>query len=526
MSTEAEGSWKWTLPDALVRFACIGAALLAACTSASVSTPTASPPPPDPRTATLSEIVNLVQARTSQAEAFASAPVGLVVRAGGQVQTGQESRSRLDLSDGAIIRLAQNSSFTLQDISITGGNAFARLGMEVGKIWVSLTGGALEVETPVGVAAVRGSFAIFAYAPGDPSNPNDDLLLIDCLEGTCTASNAAITQNFSNLTRFVLTAGGGILSPLSDSDVQAFLADNPESTRLVTTLTAVPPASPSATPTTATQTPTVTPVSAQPVAVTATSTSIATATPNATPTFSIIGQHVVKPGETLLCIARGYGILPDAIAQANGLATPFTLNAGQTLRMPAVQWTNISQGPVCATQFQSPYPGLPPATNTPVPTPTVTATGTCPQGMILDPKTGRCVPLPTPSVTPTGTFSSDTVGPVIAGLSANPTSVAGPNTCTVTFQANVRDVATIVAWASVEWTSYAGASPVNAGSIQMSGPTSGGTWTTGAVQVSVPGSVAAAGSLTWLVKSADGNNNISTSASGPAITNSAAVACP
>ena len=76
------------------------------------------------------------------------------------------------------------------------------------------------------------------------------------------------------------------------------------------------------------------------------------------------------PSETLFCIARGYGVLPAAIAQANGLVTPFTVYPGQTLKIPAVQWDDILPGPVCATQFKSPYPGLPVGT----PTPAVTST--------------------------------------------------------------------------------------------------------------------------------------------------------
>jgi LysM repeat protein len=88
------------------------------------------------------------------------------------------------------------------------------------------------------------------------------------------------------------------------------------------------------------------------------------------PTVTILGLHIVRGGDTLFCIARGYGVLPAAIAQANGLTTPFTVVPGQTLKIPAVQWTDIIAGPVCAPQFQSPYPGLP--VTTPIP-PTATA---------------------------------------------------------------------------------------------------------------------------------------------------------
>jgi hypothetical protein len=83
----------------------------------------------------------------------------------------------------------------------------------------------------------------------------------------------------------------------------------------------------------------------------------------------------VRGGETLFCIGRGYGVLPSAIAAANGFAPATALRAGQVLNIPAVQWTNISAGPSCATQFQSPYPGLPPGGGI---TPTTPAPGVTP----------------------------------------------------------------------------------------------------------------------------------------------------
>jgi LysM repeat protein len=105
---------------------------------------------------------------------------------------------------------------------------------------------------------------------------------------------------------------------------------------------------------------------------------------------AILGQHVVQGGETLNCIGRGYGVLPSAIAQVNGLTTASSLTVGQTLAIPDVQWVDISIGPVCAPQFKSKYPGLPvttvtpaattpaPVATTPSPTSTTPATGGTP----------------------------------------------------------------------------------------------------------------------------------------------------
>jgi LysM repeat protein len=88
------------------------------------------------------------------------------------------------------------------------------------------------------------------------------------------------------------------------------------------------------------------------------------------PPAPIIGTHIVQPGETIFCIGRAYGVLPGAIAQANGLPQTFFISAGQSLRIPQIQWTSIPAGPVCAPQFPSPFPGLPFATATPPASPT------------------------------------------------------------------------------------------------------------------------------------------------------------
>ena len=74
---------------------------------------------------------------------------------------------------------------------------------------------------------------------------------------------------------------------------------------------------------------------------------------------ALIGQHVVRAGETQYCIGRGYGVLPSAIARANGLSGFARLFVGQVLSIPAVPWTNVPLGPVCAPQFQSPFTGAP-----------------------------------------------------------------------------------------------------------------------------------------------------------------------
>lgn len=80
----------------------------------------------------------------------------------------------------------------------------------------------------------------------------------------------------------------------------------------------------------------------------------------ATPSrLSTLGEHQVQTGETLSCIGRGYGVLPQAIANANGIELTSILHIGQLLIIPAEQWPNLPPGPSCAPQFPSPFPGLP-----------------------------------------------------------------------------------------------------------------------------------------------------------------------
>ncbi len=64
---------------------------------------------------------------------------------------------------------------------------------------------------------------------------------------------------------------------------------------------------------------------------------------------SIIVTHVVKPGETVYCIARGYGVSPAAIIKANLIVHPNWIYPGQKLVIPNVP-ALLPPGPVCARQ--------------------------------------------------------------------------------------------------------------------------------------------------------------------------------
>jgi hypothetical protein len=184
------------------------------------------------------EIVQDVQARNPTDTGFNAAQEGLKLNVGGQIKTGAVSQARLDLSDGTIVRIAADSSFLLQELSPAGANWVTRVQLELGKVWVSLSGGTLEVETPVGVASVRGSFAGFAF------DPVTGTLFIQCLEGSCSATNANGQIDLGNFQGSSLTqAGPGKVIILTGQDLQDFMRNNPEvGNAIVATLTAAPPA--------------------------------------------------------------------------------------------------------------------------------------------------------------------------------------------------------------------------------------------------------------------------------------------
>jgi LysM repeat protein len=518
--------------------ACGLAALLLAC--GKNSTPATRTPVAGDQSAQVNDVVNRVEARASASEDLTAVASGYVLNAGGQIQTGEAASARLDFADGTIIRLAQESTLTLQGVN-PGASPLKRLLLDIGAIWVNLTDGVLEVETPVGVASVRGSFAIIRYDPGDPDDPDDDLLVVDCLEGSCAVETDSTNVQMGNMERTVMSQQGQLRLTLTGADVQAFLQENPEARGLVETLTAAPPA-------TGTPTPTATPTSPRPP--THTFTPVLTATPivlvpspsatrtsSATPAkatstqAATMGRHVVRAGENLLCIARAYRVAPDAIAQANNLAAPdFLVTTGQTLIIPAVRWTNVTRGPVCTAQFNSPFvptPTVPSPTPTPSATITPTPTATCEPGHFYDPFQKRCrppespvppatstptitltpsqtnTPLPTntPTITPTPTQTDtplpDTLGPSITMPGTIPSNVAGDGStlCPVTFEATLSDPST-VASARIVWTTYnasGGFIATNNPSMSLfSGDTFNGVW-----RVSFDVSIPAGGKLVW-----------------------------
>jgi len=151
------------------------------------------------------------------------------------------------------------------------------------------------------------------------------------------------------------TARGDTVDLLATSPVETPTLEPSSTPTQTSTPTATATATPTSTPTstatvTATSTPTATTATSTP---TSTATATSAPTPSVEPTYppqAILGYHTVRPGETLFCIGRAYGVDPYAIARRNGILNPNAIRAGQVLAIPNAPRL-LPPGRVCPRQF-------------------------------------------------------------------------------------------------------------------------------------------------------------------------------
>lgn len=203
------------------------------------------PPPsstPTPLQAILQELMGQVEAAPSPQDVMGPATLGMRIWEQGQVQTGEESRAALDVSDGARVRLGPLTLFTLVQASRQEQGLWARLRLDFGEIWVMLfEQGRLDIETPVGEAAVRGSFMSIGY------DPERKVIFVTCLEGHCALTNQAGTFEMlsGQAAEMVSPQQAPQIGVMDPSEVQRWMEINPEATAVLpvmrATMTALPP---------------------------------------------------------------------------------------------------------------------------------------------------------------------------------------------------------------------------------------------------------------------------------------------
>lgn len=190
--------------------------------------------PASPLSATLSELSGKVDAKQAGEQSFAPASPDSVLEVNGQIQTGNDGRVRLDLSSGTIIRVAPASLFTLTSNNEAQGGLATKIKLDVGNIFIILNGGSADVETPSGVASVRGSYMKVEV---DPETLD---IYVTCLEGNCSASNPAGRVDFTNGEKTILFHRDPLTGnwtapnaePMTPEEFQEWLDENPEAKKL------------------------------------------------------------------------------------------------------------------------------------------------------------------------------------------------------------------------------------------------------------------------------------------------------
>lgn len=206
-------------------------------------------------TATLSEVSGLVEIKNPGEGDFRPAANGDLLQVQGQVRTGADGRVRLNLSTGTIIRVAPDSLFVFEVNQPAETGLLTRLKMKAGQVWIILNGGRVEVETPSGTASVRGSYMSIWIDPelGD--------VWVTCLEGWCKAENPTSVLEMiagQGCVLYSFDPQGNLPPPppqlryLTQTDIEQFLAHNPEAQQIMqamaATATALPPLPPVPTP--------------------------------------------------------------------------------------------------------------------------------------------------------------------------------------------------------------------------------------------------------------------------------------
>lgn len=256
-------------------------------------------------TATLNEIEGKVQTLKPESGLFVDAVIGQRIEVGHQVLTHEDGRAKINLSNGTIIRVGPLSVFTLKDLETNSDGPFASFNLEVGNLWIILNGGSVDVDTPAGLASVRGSYMSVSI------DPITREVIITCLEGVCLVGNGVGSVNLVAGQKVTIMNFESAPVPgfMNDDDVNSWLANNPEATKVVEPLTATVAAL-QGTALPSVQTPTSCPIP-----------------PGWEP-------RTVLPNETFATLAEIFGSTAQTLADGNCMDVNAALVSGSTIYTP------------------------------------------------------------------------------------------------------------------------------------------------------------------------------------------------
>ena len=371
--------------------------------------PTLPGPTPAALTAHLNEIVGNVSVRVAGAGLYAPVTPDLVLQISSAIKTGAQSRVRLDLSNHSIVRLGENTLFVFQGESKADDGSHYNINLGLGELWVILRGGALDVETPSGLAAVRGSFLHVTY------RPESNATTVTCMEGQCNLHNASGQVDMvAGQTGIVHSADVAPATGRMDSrDITSWLENNPEASLVLDPLMSTSAALPSIT-----VGPSITP----PATLEADQLAMFEATLAATFTTPM----PLPPEITALPPADTATLAPGEVAPSATL----TLVPSET-SLPATITLTPSETSLPATITLTPSETILPATATPVPSSTPLPTNTpVPPTNTPVPPTYTPVP-PTSTRMPTST-PTPTMTPTITNTPTQTSTLTMTSTATTT----------------------------------------------------------------------------------------------
>jgi LysM repeat protein len=257
-------------------------------------------------TALLNEIQGSVQTIKQSQGVPEEAYNGQEILEGDQVRTEEDSLARLDLFNGTIVRLGPQSVFTLQKLESNQDGPFAQFKMEIGEIWVILKSGMVVIDTPSGVAAVRGSYLHVHIIKKTGE------VIFTCLEGNCNVGNTSgsvdlVAGQKAVITNYSLPPKPGLMDP---TDVSNWLLNNPEATLVMVPLTATVGALPEEPP------------------------PVKPPDPDWCPDTTGWVSINVQPGDTLASLAMDHGFSPYELTLANCLELTSDLEPGAVIYLP------------------------------------------------------------------------------------------------------------------------------------------------------------------------------------------------
>ena len=176
--------------------------------------------------------------------AFADADRGSIWDVNAQIRIGDAGTARLNLVDGIYLRLGPNTLLINRSLP-----AQWQLDLERGVLWGILNSRTLTIRTPLGQVTAEGNAVATQYDSGDPATLADDVWSIQCLRASCQVKTDSQSILLGDLGKLTITDSGASVeqSTASRADVDDFIANNPEASRLLANQRAAAPA-PSDTP--------------------------------------------------------------------------------------------------------------------------------------------------------------------------------------------------------------------------------------------------------------------------------------